>query len=81
MYIEKITAIFFVTLYFPRFPLLCGSTKASHPKFSLREKLRNSSPVEFIKVENINGFKEGLDKVRLGSITVIKHGSNAVQMC
>lgn len=33
--------------------------------------------MEFIKAENINGFKEGSEKVRLGSITVIKHGSNA----
>lgn len=57
---------------------MCGNRKASNSKFSLCEKLRNSSPVEFIKVENINGFKEGWDKVRLGSITVIKHGSHVV---
>lgn len=57
---------------------MCGNRKASNSKFSLCEKLRNLSPVEFIKVENINGFKEGWDKVRLGSITVIKHGSHVV---
>lgn len=60
-------------LYFPRVPLLCGNRKASHSKFLLCGKLITSGIHK-----SWNAFKEGLDKVRLGTIVVIKHAPNAV---